>query len=220
MSGEQAKGEASGLRLTLTLAFAGLLSGTAIVGAYELTLPQITENKARALEKAVLEVVPGAVSTHGLVAEGGRLRDAKKGETGVSLYGAYGADGKLAGYAIAAKGPGFQDTIELIYGYAPDRRHITGMVVLESRETPGLGDKITKDEHFLAEFHDLAVDPEVLVVKAGQKTGGQTDNQVDAITGATISSKAVVKIINTADAAWLDKLGGKQGASPKSGSTP
>jgi electron transport complex protein RnfG len=76
------------------------------------------------------------------------------------------------------------------------------MEVLESRETPGLGDKIIKDDTFLANFRDLAVDPEVVVVKAGRSR----DNEVDAISGATISSKAVVRIINESNARWIDRV--------------
>ena len=52
--------EPSSARLVLTLAVAGLLSGLAIVGAYETTLPTIEANNARALQKAVFKVVPGS----------------------------------------------------------------------------------------------------------------------------------------------------------------
>ena len=106
-------------------------------------------------------------------------------------------------YAVPAAGPGFQDTIALLYGYKPRDRQVVGMEILESRETPGLGDKIYKDADFVAEFSALLVDPEIVAVKKGTKTGA---NQVDAITGATISAKAVVRIINEAHTAWSDKL--------------
>jgi electron transport complex protein RnfG len=77
------------------------------------------------------------------------------------------------------------------------------MEILDSRETPGLGDKIYKDAAFVANFASLSVDPEIVAVKKGNKSA---PNQIDAITGATISSKAVVKIINTANALWLPRL--------------
>ena len=77
------------------------------------------------------------------------------------------------------------------------------MEVLESRETPGLGDKIYKDMDFVGEFKSLAVEPEIVAVKKGTKT---SPNQVDAITGATISSKAIVRIINEAHSAWIGQL--------------
>ena len=76
------------------------------------------------------------------------------------------------------------------------------MEVLESRETPGLGSRIADDPGFHSQFNDLAVEPQVVLVKGH----GDKPNDVDAITGATISSTAVVKIINNADANWLPKL--------------
>ena len=77
------------------------------------------------------------------------------------------------------------------------------MEILDSRETPGLGDKIYKDAVFVANFSNLVADPEIVTVKKGTRNA---PNEVDAITGATISSKAVVRIINEGQARWRDKL--------------
>ncbi len=194
----------SALRLVLTLAIAGLISGVAIIGIYESTLPTITANKARELRAAVFKVLPGVSRMQALVYRDGQLvavPEPAKDEPVV--YGGYDDDGRFVGYAMPGAGPGFQDTIALLYGYKPGERIVVGMEILESRETPGLGDKIYKDMHFVGEFSALAVDPEIVAVKKGTKTA---DNQVDAITGATISSKAVVRIINETHAAWLDTL--------------
>ncbi len=73
------------------------------------------------------------------------------------VYAAYDAEGKLVGVAIAAAGMGYQDTIRLLYGYSPDKDAIVGFQVLESRETPGLGDRIGSDPDFLANFAALSV---------------------------------------------------------------
>ena len=67
--------------------------------------------------------------------------------------------GALVGFAIPAEGAGFQDTIKLIYGFDAASHRVVGMGVLESRETPGLGDKIAKDADFLASFRDLRRGP-------------------------------------------------------------
>ena len=192
-------------RLVFTLAFAGLVSGLAIVGSYRLTLPTIRANQAAALERAVFEVLPGAERLQRLEWQGGALvaAEAEAADPDPAVYAGHTADGALVGYAIPAAGAGYQDTIRLIYGYDPVGRRIVGMVVLESRETPGLGDKIYKDEAFVAQFRELAVDPEVVLVKEE----ATADNQVDAITGATVSSRAVVGIIQQANAAWLARLG-------------
>jgi len=194
-------------RLVLTLCLAGLFSGLTIVGAYRLTLPTILENHAQALREAVFEVVPGSERMQRLVLEGegdGAHLVPAAGVLGEepSVYGAYDASGRFVGYAIPAEGPGFQDTIRLIYGFDPGTRRIVGMSVLESRETPGLGDRIYKDQHFVDQFNDLAVEPPVQLVKETPTS----PNQVDAITGATISSTAVVNIVRRGNAEWLDRL--------------
>ena len=115
------------------------------------------------------------------------------------IYGGYDEQGEFLGYAVPAAGPGFQDTIGILYGYKPGEQIVVGMEVLESRETPGLGDKIYKDAEWVAGFSALSVEPEIVAVKKG--TSSQP-NEIDAITGATISSKAVVRIINEAHAEW------------------
>jgi len=190
-------------RLVMTLGVAGLLSGLAIVGAYRLTLPVIQANQAEALRRAVFKVVPGAERLERLVVRDGALVPA--GDSAAdepSVYAGYAADGGFRGYAVPSAGPGFQDTIRLLYGYDPERDRVVGMEVLESRETPGLGDRIYKDEEFVAQFRDLAVEPEVVLVKEEPTA----PNQVDAITGATISSTAVVKIVNAGNEEWLARL--------------
>jgi len=202
--------EPSGTRLVATLAAAGLFSGLAIVGIYVATLPIIEANNARALERAVFQVVPGSTRMQGLLLDNGELHAAGSGDA-PGVYAAYDDAGTFIGYAIPADGPGFQDTIRLIYGYDPAKRQIIGMQILESRETPGLGDKIYKDHDFAANFDALSVDPEVVCVKHGKKT---SDNEIDAITGATISSKAVPAIIRPTTARWIDELPGPDGVPP------
>jgi electron transport complex protein RnfG len=117
------------------------------------------------------------------------------------VYAGY-RDDALVGYAIAGEGAGFQDTIRLLFGYEPHGRRVIGLAILESRETPGLGDRIYKDPVFVAAFEDLAVEPTIELVQ----DGAQAPHQVDAISGATISSRAVVRIINDARETWVPRL--------------
>lgn len=196
--------EPSGLRLVLTLAVAGMLSGLLLASTYQATRPIIESNKARELRLAVFKVVPGSARLQKLVLRDGQLVAVPESEKTAepSIFAAYADDGSFLGYAIANEGAGFQDQIRLLFGYDPTRGRVVGMHILASRETPGLGDKIFKDADFVANFGDLAVAPAITVVKDGR----DADNEVDAITGATISSKAVVSIINQAAANWLPKL--------------
>lgn len=211
MTEQQIAQEPQTFRLVATLALAGLISGIAIIAIYEVTLPTITANKARELREAVFKVIPGVTQLQKLIYMDDKLTPSTQTlKDEQPIYAGYDEDGSFIGYAIPAAGPGFQDTIGLLYGFKPESNLVVGMEILESRETPGLGDKIYKDAEFVANFHKLAVMPEIVTVKKGKKSAA---NEVDAITGATISSKAVVRIINEANEIWLSRL-------PQPGSEP
>jgi electron transport complex protein RnfG len=189
-----------------TLGVAGLCSGLAVVSIFLATKPRIERNRAEALEAAIFRVLTGARSRAAFVLKDGELVpfESPGGELPKqeAAYAGYDEAGQLVGFAIPAEGAGFQDTIKLIYGYDAGTRRVVGMEVLESRETPGLGDKILKDDSFLANFRDLAVDPEIILVKSGRTNA----NEVDAISGATISSNAVVRILNAANERWSGRV--------------
>ena len=200
-----------------TLGIAGMCSGLALVGIFLLTLPMIERNRAEALEAAIYEVLQGATERVTYVVREGVLSRFESPDGSLpkeeAVYAGYDEAGELVGFAIPAEGPGFQDTIKLIYGYDPADERVVGMKVLDHRETPGLGDKIVKDDSFVNCFRDLAVSPDVVAVK----TGSTQDHEVDAISGATISSVAVVRIINEANARWLERLPEPGGATEAAG---
>lgn len=195
--------EPSALRLVLTLGLAGLISGFIIVVAYHATRPATTAYQAEELRAAVFKVLPGIARIQRMSYRDGKLLASEDSDL-EAVYAGYDKDDRLAGYAIPGEGPGFQDTIRLLYGYLPGPGTVVGMEILDSRETPGLGDKIFKDAAFVANFKNLKIDPSIVAVKKGRKSA---PNEIDAITGATISSKAVVRIINQANEVWAKRLG-------------
>jgi electron transport complex protein RnfG len=201
---KQKGAEPTSLRLITTLTIAGLLSGIIIIGIYEITLPTITKNKAEELRRAVFKVLPGISNLQKLVYDK-KLRPftGKADESFEFIYGGYDDKGKFIGYAIPSEAPGFQDIIKILYGYKPAKKVIVGMAVLQSLETPGIGDKIYKDMEFQENFLSLAVEPPIKAVKKGTKS---KPNEIDAITGATISSKAITKILNLGNNTWLSRL--------------
>jgi electron transport complex protein RnfG len=186
-----------------TLGGVAMLSGFLIVAVFQATLPGILENKRIALERAVFEVLPGAESrvTFEVGTDGFTPLDEEV--PGVDkVYAGYNAEGALTGVAIEAAGQGYQDVIRVLYGYSPDGESIIGFKVLESKETPGLGDRIGKDARFLANFDGLAAGLDasksnlahpIEFVKQGEKTQPW---QIDGITGATISSRAVARMLD------------------------
>ena len=192
----------------------GLVCGLLIVTAYVGTGPIIARNKAEMLQQAIFQVLPAARATRAFrLAAGDRLEpvaDPAKGDRVV--YGAYDQEGHLVGVAIAAAGLGYQDTLRVLYGYVPAQSAIVGIHVLESRDTPGLGDRVESDPQFLKNFEhlDAALAPggeqlanPIKPVKHGTKSDPW---QVDTITGATISSSAVANIIGGSAAFWVPRL--------------
>ena len=202
--------EPSTIRLAGTLFVAGVLSAIVLVGVNEMTAPIIEQNRKDALERAVLRVLPGSSEAKRLVAgpDGGLV--VKEDGDEPSIFAAYNDSGELVGYAVPGQGIGFADVISLVVGYDPAAQRTTGFTVLESKETPGLGDKIFKFQPFVAAMSDLALEPEVIAAKPGTAAKTPEPNDIDTISGATISSKAVVKTVNGAFAEWLPRI--KQGA--------
>lgn len=185
-------------RLFATLGTAGGLAGFLLVFVYQLTLPVIERNKAERLAAAIQEVLKAPDHYDTLyVADGGLTRDLPAGTDPrrvEQIYLGYHENGERIGFAIAAQEPGFQDQVRLIFGFDNETGTLLGMKVLESKETPGLGDKIEKDQAFVSQFD--GVEGPITGVKAREGTGDP--HEVDMITGATISSRAVIRIINNA----------------------
>jgi electron transport complex protein RnfG len=197
--------EASSFRLIFTLGVAGFLSGLILVGTYLFTQPMIEANKEQALQAAIFQVLPGATQYRTLEARDGQLQEVRVepqvgDEEGPRIFAGFNETGQFLGFAIPAEEPGYQDIISGIFGYDPERQEIVGFQVLESKETPGLGDKIIKDAAFLSNFEALAIQPKIIAVKNGEKT---EPHQVEAITGATISSKAIVRLLHNGLDDWL-----------------
>ena len=166
----------------------------------------IAANEARALQQAVFTVLPGTESMTRMVWTGSELvpsTDNPNDDDAPSVYAGFDGQGQFTGFAIPGEGTGFQDIHQVLYSYDPLHKQIVGFHVLNSKETPGLGDKIYKDDAFQENFRALSVEPRIRPVAHGSKTN---PNEVDCITGATISSKAVVKILNAANESWLQRL--------------
>ena len=90
--------------------------------------------------------------------------------------------GAPAGHALMSKATGYGGPIDILVGLEPDRS-LRGIRIISQAETPGLGAKII-DAAFLEQFAGLTLDDLAL-----RKHGGS----VDAITGATISTSAVIE---------------------------
>ena len=100
--------------------------------------------------------------------------------------------GVHVGWVIKAVGQGFADKIELLIGLDAPAGRILGLYVLDQKETPALGNRITEPV-WRAQFPGLDAGKSVEVVKTTPAAG---DNAVQAVTGATVSSLSVCNIVN------------------------
>jgi electron transport complex protein RnfG len=188
--------QVSAWRLIATLAIAGATAGLLIVTVFQWAQPRIQAHQAEVLRIAVSEVLKGPARTERFFLHQGELTmdvppvpDTLKVER---VFLGYDAGGSPVGFAVTGAEPGFQDLVHVIFGYDPLSRQLLGMKVLDNKETPGLGDAIVKDEAFVAEFDG------VLAPLGGVKKGAARGEpqEVEMITGATISSRTVISVIN------------------------
>ncbi len=192
----------------------GVFCGLLIVSVFQVTLPLIERNKAEALQEAIFHVLPNASTsnTYRLAEAGGFELLEGDDVAGQLVYAGYDDAQQLVGLAVEAQGMGYQDVIAVLYGYSFTEQAIVGLQVLESKETPGLGDKIETDPDFLENFKSLDVSIRedgsglahpVVPVKHGEKTNPW---EVDGITGATISSVAIANLLNRSAEYWVPRI--------------
>lgn len=198
-------------KMLIAMVGIGVICALLIVLSYEGTKERIEILKAEALEKAVFKVVPGISKTRifELTAEGTFVPSDGKDRSKTLVYAGYDDSDVFKGIAIEASGQGYADILRILYGYDPETQTVVGFYVLESKETPGLGDKIEKDETFLANFKALTlalaedlskIQNPVVPVKSGMK---KNPWEVEGITGATISSRAIGNIIGESSAKMI-----------------
>ena len=189
-------------RLVAMMTAAGALAGLLIVTAFQVTLPRIQHHQGEVMQLAIQEVLKSPARFDTLYLHNGvlvRRLPAEVSQKGIEkIYLGYDKDGKRIGFAVSAAENGFQDLVTLMFGYDAAKHRLIAMKVIANKETPGLGDKIEKDRNFVNEFADAATPMEG--VKPG--SGKEGENDIAMITGATISSRAVIRIINNAIARW------------------
>lgn len=158
-------------RLIIVLAVISIGSGFFLALTYTSTIPHIEANAAREQEIAILETIPGAVEFKEL------------GQTDFPIYVGLDSSGSEVGFAYVAEGGGFQGIISLMVGVDPEQQIITGIKILSHSETPGLGARIG-EAAFQDQFAQKSINDNFVVKE-----------DVDGVTGATVSSKSVAEIL-------------------------
>lgn len=133
-----------------------------------------------------LALYPDALSFTTLVEDGAVLPEGLK-----EALIAAGPDGKQIGYIFVSEKRGYGGVVPVMLAVNPDAT-ISGVRVLANEETPGLGKKV-ENNAFLGQFFDQPADTSFVL--RVDNAGGQS---IDAVSGATISSRAVTDAINIA----------------------
>ncbi len=176
---------ASSPKMLAVLTSFAVVVGAVLALSYQGFYPKIEANRIAEEKRAIFAVLTGAQDYE--IME----REAPTGEI-VKIFKGKDADGKIVGYAFLAIGPGFSANIKMMVGLEIKTRKLTGMKVIDHLETPGLGTKI-EDDKFRNQFIGLDFEPKIEYLK---NKIPEKPNQIKAITGATISSVAIVKAIN------------------------
>jgi len=174
------------INMVLSLFVITIISGFSLGYVNELTVGPIEKGKIERKVNALKLVLPTFDNNP---IEDVQLIKSSLVKDSVEVFPAY-ENNKFVGAAIiGSTEKGFSGLIKLIVGFSPEGM-IKNIVVLEQKETPGLGTKM-KDEKFLAQFREK--NPSVFNLKV-TKDGGE----VDALTGATITSRAFGEAVQMA----------------------
>jgi electron transport complex protein RnfG len=170
-----------GLILLLITGIAGMLLG----GAFEITKAPIEKQIAAERQAAMKAILPTAdkFDTADVNIEGNE----KISEVNVGLMGT-----EIAGYAIKVSPRGYAGPINIMVGLSTEGK-VTGIKILSHTETPGLGANAPKPA-FSGQYKDKPTKDKLVVVK----TAPSKENEIQAITGSTITSKAVTLGVNDA----------------------
>ena len=196
-------------RMILVLTCVGLISGGFLAGVGLWTKDKIAFNVKQEIEQAIKTVVPGTAVSE-------KLHE----ERAFTVYAGKAEDGTLVGYAVYASGAGFQDTITLMFGTDIELQKLTRLTILKQTETPGLGANIEKNDLFLKFWEARDIQAALTLHKPAASSPNElTPTEINTITGATISSEAVLNIVNLSLEKLKDKIenGGQLGGSEKDG---
>ena len=185
------------LVIILALCYGGALAGV------ETTLgPKIAENKENETYDRIPDLVPGTSGQRTVEvnkAEAFEVQDEQKRQR---IFKAVDDNGGHTGWVLPARGQGFVDRIELLIGLDSAVTTITGIWVLDQKETPQLGSYI-QDAPFQNQFAGKSAEKRVQVVKTDPSPDS---NEITALSGATISSESVAKIVNDAIANYREAI--------------
>ncbi|WP_289741816.1 RnfABCDGE type electron transport complex subunit G [uncultured Duncaniella sp.] len=179
------------VNMVLSLGIITVVAAAALAGVYTATKEPIAQAKAEKQKSAIGQVLPDIHFNNNPADEAAEVT--VDGET-VTVFPAR-QDGELVGMAVESHDAnGFSGLITVMYGFDPSG-NITGFAVMQHAETPGLGSKM--DEWFSNPAHTVIG----LNANSANLTVSKDGGDVDAITAATISSRAFLRALTLANQA-------------------
>lgn len=187
------------LKLTFTLGILAMVVCVAVAFVSNLTEDRIRQKEELKRTEAIMAVLPGTE---------------KLEENVPGIYQGFDTDGNLIGYATMGSAQGYGGPIKVMVGVTPDKNEVLAIEIVQHKETPGLGDRVNEIKSnktlykILFDKKNLKPDPktpwfcdkfqgkvfeQLEIVKQDDGSG-----KIDAITGATVSSTAVVEAVRDA----------------------
>jgi electron transport complex protein RnfG len=173
--------------MVIVLTSIGIISGALLMAVNLLTKDRIAYNKQKEIEGAIIRVIPGTRASQKIYEE----KD-------FTVYQGEDDQGNLLGFAINTAAAGFQDKILYIFGLNTQLTRINSLYVLGQKETPGLGAKITDQKAFLQFWESKDCDQPLSLRKPAVEKEQLASSEVNTVTGATVSSRAVLTSVNLA----------------------
>ena len=148
---------------------------------------------AEAVRGAALEIRDNRIELRPAAGEEQILEVVERQLSGHPVLEVRRSEGELAGWVLRGADQGYADQIELLIGLSPDASVIRGLYVLSQKETPALGDGITREE-FRGRFVGRGTDRRLEVTRSEREAG--PEGGILALTAATISSRSVCDIVH------------------------
>jgi electron transport complex protein RnfG len=182
------------LNMMLSLLTITLISGLALGFVNDLTIGPIAKAKLERKISALKLVLPKFDNNP---VEELKLVRWEQSKDSIEIYPAFFKDVFVGVAIVGSSEKGFSGLVKIMVGFDPDGE-IKNIAVLDQKETPGLGTKM-KDEKFIQQYKNK--NPDLFNLKV-TKDGGE----VDALTGATISSRAFSEAVQMAHDVFVKNI--------------
>ena len=166
-----------------------LVVTAALAVTNSVTAEKIAANEAQSKQESMFSVVSDAADFEELIPD--------------VMYAGKDSSGNIVGFAVSTSANGYGGQVKVMTGFGTDGVILGVDVFYNDDETPGLG-KNTSNESFRDQYKGLSAEGNISVSK--DSTDGQT---VDAVTSATISSRAVTRAVNEACEIYKEAIDGK-----------